>query len=180
VGEALSADRIEVRPADPRDLDALVAISLACGRSHRSWAGSDWSPPVVVDERKLWWDRLSGGASRVAVAEAGLTRVGCVVVWRARRRGADPRLGHVTGPLVDPDWWGEGIGRLLHDEALAMLARLRFRRAELTVEAGNRRARRFLEHRGWERTESGLARSAVATVTYARRIEPPGLGLTGA
>ena len=168
-----SEDSAAVRVATPRDLDALVALSLTCARTQRSWAAADWSPPDVVGERRLWWERLRDGRTWVGVAEAGPTRVGCVSLWPARHGGSEPHLGYMAGPLVDPEWWGEGVGSRLHDEALAVLSRLRYRHTEVAVEAGNGRARRFLEDRGWERTDSQPTRSPMELLTYARAVPKP-------
>jgi GNAT superfamily N-acetyltransferase len=163
---------IEIRPARPRDLDALVALSLAVARARKDWAGINWSPSAVAAERRLWWNRLKDDHAWVGVAVAGVSRVGCTAVW-ASRGGSDPRLAYLVGPLVDPDWWGEGIGTTLYDTALDALAGRGFRRVEMAVEAGNRPARDFLERRGWERAELLPARSPMALVAYVHTLGSP-------
>jgi GNAT superfamily N-acetyltransferase len=47
--------------------------------------------------------------------------------------------------------WGKGIGSGLHDAALAVLSEAGYRDAGLWVIAGNDRARRLYERRGWVR-----------------------------
>jgi GNAT superfamily N-acetyltransferase len=171
VGELGVHAPIQVRAAAGGDLDALVAVSLACARSQIAWAGGDWLPPAAVAERRLWWERLRDQRAWVGVAESAFTCVGCISAWPApTARGSGTRLAYLAGPLVDPDWWGEGIGSALLDESLVVLAGLRFARAELAVQAGNRRARRFLETRGFALVERGLGRSAMAIVFYARAL----------
>jgi GNAT superfamily N-acetyltransferase len=170
VGELGVQAPIQVRAAAGGDLDALVAVSLACARSHVAWAGGDWLPPAAVAERRLWWERLSDERAWVGVVVSAFTCVGCISAWPApnvRERG---RLAYLAGPLVDPDWWGEGIGSALLDESVAVLASLSFARAELAVQAGNRRARRFLENRGWVIAERGPGRSPMAIVFYGRDV----------
>jgi GNAT superfamily N-acetyltransferase len=161
---------VAVRAGEPRDLDAIVALSLACARSRKSWVGPDWASASLSTERRLWWYRLSDGQTWVAVAEAGPTRVGCVTLWTGPR---DAQRAYLIGPLVDPEWWGEGIGSALHEETLSVLQKRGYRRAELAVEAGNRPGRDFLEHRGWKLRESLPARSAMAVLTYGRELARP-------
>lgn len=58
----------------------------------------------------------------------------------------------LTALYVHPDWWGSGAGQLLLERAEVQLA-LTCDEAELTVLAGNPRARRFYERNGWELRE---------------------------
>jgi GNAT superfamily N-acetyltransferase len=86
----------------------------------------------------------------------------------------------VVGPLVDPEWWGQGIGSALYAETMSVLGRRGYRRAELAVEAGNRPAREFLERRGWAHEESLPARTAMAVLTYVRELGGPAHGAAAA
>ena len=85
-------------------------------------------------------------------------------------QGRAPKVAYLRGPVVDPEWWGEGIGTALLEESLAVLARLRFARAEMAIPAGNRRARRFLERRGWQ-FEQPSRRSPMAIVLCGRDLD---------
>jgi GNAT superfamily N-acetyltransferase len=167
VGKVLAGELVEVRAAEPRDLGALVALSLAFARIRQSWAGEHWTPPAIIAEGYLWSHRLRDRRSWVKVADAGPTQVGCASFWPGRRGPRRMQLAYVAGPLVDPEWWTEGIGSALHEEMRSALAQRGYKRAEVMVEAGNRDGRAFLEGRGWERTESGPARSAMALLTYS-------------
>lgn len=64
----------------------------------------------------------------------------------------DPALGHLARLYVDPDRWGVGIGRALHDTAIADLAGRGFPAATLWVLEDNVRARRWYERLGWSQT----------------------------
>jgi RimJ/RimL family protein N-acetyltransferase len=164
-----AAGQAKVRPAARRDLDALVSISLACHRARRPWAGRAWPAPAAVAERTLWWERLRDAGTWVGVAEAGLTMIGCASFWPARE-GDDPRLAYFAGPLVDPEWWGEGIGAALHRAAVGALELRGFRHVEQVVEAGDRRTRGFLEHEGWRRLDDDPQRSTMTLLRYARTV----------
>jgi GNAT superfamily N-acetyltransferase len=171
VGELGVQAPIQVRAAAGGDLDALVAVSLACARSQITWAGGDWLPPAAVAERRLWWERLRDQHAWVGVAVSAFTCVGCISSWPAPSgRGGAGRLAYLAGPLVDPDWWGEGIGSALLDETVDVLAGRGFVRAQLPVQAGNRRARRFLERRGWALADREPGRSAMALLFYGRGV----------
>ena len=162
---------MSLRQAGREDLDGLVSVAMACARTGRSWAGPDWVPPVLITERRLWWERLRDDYTWVAVAKAGITTVGAVAVWRARETGeAAHRVAYLSGPYVDPDWWGEGVGRALREEAMSVVRQMRCTSAELVVEAGNGRARRFLKANGWRALESGPKRSQTALVLYGRAL----------
>jgi GNAT superfamily N-acetyltransferase len=173
--EALStAAEVEVREAGARDLDALVALSLAVRRTAIAWAGADWSPTALIAERMIWWDRLRDPQTWTAVATAGPTRVGAIALTRAGRgsssglRGAP--VAYLAGPLVDPEWWHEGLGSRLVEKAESVAAALGFARAELFVEMGNGRGRHFLERHGWRRQDEGARRSPMALALYAREM----------
>jgi GNAT superfamily N-acetyltransferase len=170
VGKDSSRALLEVRAAEPRDLGALVALSLACARNRRNWAGEHWTPPAIVAEGWLWSHRLSDRRSWVSVVDAGPTQVGCASFWPGRRGPRRMQLAYVAGPLVDPEWWAEGIGSALHEAMRSTLVKRGYRRAEVLVEAGNRDGRAFLERRGWARTDSGGARSAMALLTYGLEV----------
>ena len=161
---------VELRPAAPRDLDAIVALSLACRRTAVAWAGADWSPAALVAERMIWSDRLRDPLTWVAVATAGPSRVGAIALTTAGSRDAagGAHVGYLAGPLVDPAWWHEGVGTLLVEGAAAEAAERGFARTELFVELGNGRGRGFLERHGWERQEVGPRRSPMTLVLYAR------------
>jgi GNAT superfamily N-acetyltransferase len=149
-----------------------VALSLAVARSDRAWAGGDWSPPDAVMARQLWWERLRDPSAWVGVAVAGLTRTGAATAWPAPTlQGRAPKLAYVSGPVVDPDWWGEGVGSALLEAALAALASRKFARAEIAIPAGNRRGRGFLEGHHWQLAEPPARRSPMAIVLYGRDLK---------
>jgi GNAT superfamily N-acetyltransferase len=64
----------------------------------------------------------------------------------------DPEEGsraQIVRLYVDPGHWGRGIGRRLHDQALAHLRRAGYRVADLWVLEANGRARAMYERWGW-------------------------------
>ncbi|HEX2574789.1 MAG TPA: GNAT family N-acetyltransferase [Aquihabitans sp.] len=83
-----------------------------------------------------------------------------------------PDAGEVYELYVDPSVQGRGGGGQLLDAAEAWLADAGHRRVELSALAGNDRARRFYEQRGWAPTgrvtHVSLAAVAFDEVRYAR------------
>ena len=122
-----------------------VRAATSPGRERLDLAGSRDRPPALV-----------GPAARSHLGRGG--RLGlhlCGVrggVARADAHGDGPQLAYLSGPIVDPEWWGEGIGEALLEETIAVLEQLRFVRVGVAVPAGNRRGRGFLERAGWEET----------------------------
>jgi RimJ/RimL family protein N-acetyltransferase len=171
VGREAGQREVEIRAAAPHDLEGIVSLAMACGRARQGWARTSWFPPSLVAERKLWWERLHDIRTWCAVAVSGPSVVGVVCAWPARRLPVTGGHGaYVGGPLVDPEWWGSGVGSVLHAEVMATLEQLGYSRAEAATEAGDRRARRFLERHGWEPVEEGRPRSPMVVTTYARRL----------
>jgi RimJ/RimL family protein N-acetyltransferase len=167
VGREAGQAELEIRAAAAYDLEGIVALALACGRARHAWARGSWFPPSLVAERKLWWERLHDAQTWSAVAISGSSVVGSVCAWPARRPpDAGGYRAYVAGPLVDPEWWGAGVGGALHSELLAALGQLGYPRAEAATEAGDRRSRRFLERHGWEPSEEGRPRSPMVVTTY--------------
>lgn len=66
------------------------------------------------------------------------------------RPAVDRLRGELRAIYLDPDRWGEGLGRLLHDAALRVLREAGHRQATLWVLDTNERAQRFYAAAGWE------------------------------
>lgn len=68
------------------------------------------------------------------------------------------RCGELCALYVDPECWGEGVGRALIAMARSHLADAGYGTAVLWVLAGNRRADRFYRRDGWR--PDGVSRTA--------------------
>ena len=130
-----------IRPATQADVEAMAAVQL-----HAALVGYAGlfppDAPVPTAERlaELWREELwSPAAVRVAV-DGNDAVVGTVAV----------RDGWLRRLYVEPTCWGGGVGAELHDAAVVLGAR------ELRVLAGNDRARRFYERRGWQLVEGSV------------------------
>jgi GNAT superfamily N-acetyltransferase len=107
----------------------------------------DSQPPTIAELQVVWGKRLADPTAVALVACRGGRPVGSVM---AR---ADPDFpgGQLVGLHVLPPEWGKGIGSGLHDAALTVLSEAGYHDAGLWVIAGNNRARRMYETRGWVR-----------------------------
>jgi ribosomal protein S18 acetylase RimI-like enzyme len=67
--------------------------------------------------------------------------------------------GEIFALYVDPDFWGQGVGRALLVNARTSLRKMSFTMANLWVLKGNERATRFYEFDGW--SSDGIRREEV-------------------
>lgn len=61
-------------------------------------------------------------------------------------------VGHFTNLFVEPETWGQGIGRALLRAGMARMRAQGYRKALLWSAADNDRANRLYESEGWSRT----------------------------
>jgi GNAT superfamily N-acetyltransferase len=139
-----------------RDVEQMVAVTVAGFESYRAFAPAGWTPPSAADEV----ERLEGllGEDHVwyLVAEHEGELVGHVGFLAADRlsfaRVDDPGLAHFRQLFVAPAHWGTGLARRLHGAAIDEARARAFTALRLFTPAGQERARRFYEREGWELT----------------------------
>jgi ribosomal protein S18 acetylase RimI-like enzyme len=145
---------LRLRPAHPRDADAIAALARAGFESYRAWAGPDWHPQVEgVVEAGFLRERLAWPQVWAAVAEDSGEIRGVVAFkpllterWSGDRL---PGWAHVWMLFVDPQCWGRGIGRSLHGLAVEEMRRQGYRRARLWTPTQAEPARSLYERAGW-------------------------------
>src|SRR4051794_16007378 len=144
---------VSVRVADDRDVDVVAALHLSTAlHAYADIFPPDAPPPALAALIDDWNARI--GACRPA-RQAGFVAVEREVIVGVIAAGPaprDPSDGHLSRLYVEPARWGNGIGRVLHDHAVAHLRGHRFRRATLWVLEANADARRFYERLGWTQT----------------------------
>jgi ribosomal protein S18 acetylase RimI-like enzyme len=87
-------------------------------------------------------------ATTVALNQSGEI-CGFVTTGPSRDAVRQP-TGEVYALHVDPNWWGQGVGRALISAARSRLVDIGAIEADLWVLDGNSRAERFYRHNGWE------------------------------
>ena len=139
---------VAVRPALPADHEAAIAVWAIADTARR---GSP-SPPEVPEMLR---ERFARDDVWVLVAEEDGVVVGVAQGGQAREDdGAGavvPGRCHLSMVFVAPDRWGEGIGSLLVDAALATADGLGYTTVQLYTHEDNHRAQRLYAGRGFER-----------------------------
>jgi GNAT superfamily N-acetyltransferase len=144
-----------VRRAVPEDAEAIAALHI------RSWqiAYRGQLPDQYLDQlgeelsqrSEFWRTHVSTPPTRkneVWVVDTE-KRVDAFAAF-GPARDADPNVtGELYAIYVDPDHWGQGLGRALFTHATDRLRSLGYATAILWVLASNAGARRFYEIAGW-------------------------------
>ncbi len=140
---------------------------------------------LSVDERTHHWGDVLGrlGDERFTVIEAvgrladGRSADGVVGYAHAgpsRDGDAGPATGALYSFYLQPDEWGAGVGRQLHDAVVADLTEDGYRTATLWVLGTNRRARQFYRRQGWSMERATRTQEfpghTVVDFRYGRRL----------
>ena len=167
--------------ADVEDAHAIAVLQVASWRSaYDGLLPGDVLEALSVAGREQTWRHLLGQGVRVLLSErrpgAGESLAGFASCGPSRDPGAPPRCGELYALYAHPDVWGRGVGRRLHEAALAELVRSGHAEAGLWVLDGNERARRFYERHGWRphgdvRVEHLLG-ARLRELRYRRRLAP--------
>ncbi|MFD9033442.1 GNAT family N-acetyltransferase [Streptomyces sp. NPDC059567] len=144
-----------VREMDAADIEAVSTIRV------RGWqaAYAGVVPQTYLDamtvegdarQRRQWFSQ-PGRESRDLVALGDRGPVGWICFGPCRSEAPDlGRVGEVYALYVSPDLIGQGIGRILLDEAHAQMKGQGFEASALWVLRDNQRARRFYERAGYQ------------------------------
>jgi ribosomal protein S18 acetylase RimI-like enzyme len=149
---------IAVRPAVPADADQLARVNI------RSWqhayAGTvpaDYLAAMDIKRYEAIWgariaDRTAEASILVAEASGGIA--GYIVVGPCRAQQDRPDeavdgIGEVFAIYVDPPHLGAGVGRILHDAGVGLLADGGYREAFVWVLATNQAGIRWYRRQGW-------------------------------
>jgi ribosomal protein S18 acetylase RimI-like enzyme len=143
--------RVEIRAARPADAPAVAGVHV------RSWQAGyrELLPAAYLDAlrpedraARYTFDRDGSDDPETIVALVGDLIRGFATIGPATDI-EDRDIGELLALHVDPDSWGQGLGRMLIGEARRRLAARGFAEAILWVLAGNTRAERFYRADGW-------------------------------
>ena len=139
---------MRLRWATPADAGALAVLHAAAARTgYRHIFPASSEPPAVEQLRADWETLLERPDARGVVADDAGVVVGSVAVAPA----ADMPSGLLLQKLhVAPERWGQGVGAVLHDAALATASDRGADAIDLWVLKDNVRARTMYEERGWQ------------------------------
>ncbi|HTE74606.1 MAG TPA: GNAT family N-acetyltransferase [Actinomycetes bacterium] len=164
---------VRVRPAAPADHEAAIAVWAASDTARRGAP----SPPEVP---QMLRERFALGDVWVLVADDDGVVVGVAQGAPAREDGGTgpvlPGRCHLSMVFVAPDRWGEGIGSVLVDAAVALAAGLGYDTVQLYTHEDNDRAQRLYAGKGFLRDGDVRADAWGDPVgRWARRLADPPL-----
>lgn len=142
-----------IRPASAADAAGIAEVHV------RSWQAAyagqlpdDVLRGLSVSDRRRFWERLLSDPDqpgRVLVLDISGTVGGFASVGPCRDEDADEHVGELSALYLHSRYWDRGLGRRLHDAAMATLGGDGYQRTTLWVLGTNTRARRFYEKAGW-------------------------------
>ena len=170
----------DYRVGKPQDAAALARVTIEAFATYREWASPGWQPldQPGRHEADLLAERLALPEYRSFVAEVGVEPVGYVVLRPAVTTGGDPQpipgLAHIWHLFVKPGWWGRGVARRLHDEAVDEARRWQCDAMRLWTPRDNARARAFYVREGWRETgeEHYSDQLDLLLLEYRRPVDP--------
>ena len=141
-----------IRRATVDDAVAIAGVHVRSWRwAYRGIIPDDVLASMSLPEREAKWrehfERADG--AETFVAEDGARVLGFCTIGAARDEGLDGSVGELQAIYLDEDAAGRGVGRALHEVAIARLRERGYSRAVLWVLEHNPRARRFYEAAGW-------------------------------
>jgi ribosomal protein S18 acetylase RimI-like enzyme len=142
---------VRLRRAEPTDNDAVATVHV------RSWQAAyrGLLPDVYLDglnasdrADRYTFGKMGSDSPLTTVAVDGQVICGFSTTGLCRVPDATD-VGEVLGIYVDPDWWDQGVGRMLIRDARDRMAAQGFPEAILWVLVGNEQAERFYRLDGW-------------------------------
>ncbi len=142
--------RITLRPFRDEDLPGLVALYQRAYAEHPEYGEATRE----ASQRYLEWLQRHHTFFQVAEDDAG--RIVGFIVAHANWRDRDgQRVGEIHELVVDPAYWGHGLGGRLLDAALEHFKAHGHQRARLWVGEHNDRARAFYARHGFRPVRPG-------------------------
>jgi ribosomal protein S18 acetylase RimI-like enzyme len=154
--------------------DAVVADADAMGRLHvRAWQSAyrgvmpdEYLDGLQVNDRvEMWRARLSrSDLPPLLIASVVGAVVGFAAFGAEHTTSSPPSCGELYAMNLDPDFWGQGIGRVLLGRVTEGLQAMGYDEAVLWVVPENERARALYESEGWV-ADGGITTEEILGVT---------------
>jgi GNAT superfamily N-acetyltransferase len=141
-----------LRTAAPSDADQITAVLVEGFEGYRSIGPPGWEPPDARAELDRLRGLLADHEVWCLIAEEDGEPAGHVAIMPARLHphpSSDDAMAHLWQLFVRPRWWGAGLARELHAEAVGEAGSRGFTSMRLFTPAAQARARRFYEREGW-------------------------------
>jgi len=167
------------RVAEPGDAAAISAIFGEAFEGYRSWAPSDWAPPVLTQaDVARFADALGHSDVWCLLALDDQQVIGHVALSLFSMEDPEPPPAgtiNLWQLFVRPAWQGRGIATWLMEAAACEARQRGFTRMRLWTPQGQSRARRFYEREGWTLTGAVHEDSpfGLPVIEYSRTLDPP-------
>ncbi len=139
-----------VRVATSDDARTIAEIHVASWQEgYRGQLPDGFLKSLSIDARQARWAQSLRDGAGVLLAEQAGEAVGFVMFGPSRDDDAPTNCAEIWALYVHPSACSTGVGRKLHDGALAALAAEGSTAAALWVLHSNDRARRFYARLGW-------------------------------
>lgn len=153
----MGLDRLQFRPAEPADAEAIVLLTeqATAARKGDPIPSHTTRFPAIDRNREL----LAKASTWSRLVFAGSTLVGLAVGKSSTDAETDeviPGREHLDLLMIDPEYWGHGIGGALLDWVDSEMASRGVETVDLWTEEANVRSRALYERKGY--AASGIER----------------------
>jgi GNAT superfamily N-acetyltransferase len=161
---------VKTRPALPADAETLARTAALGVETWRAFAPAGWTPPPLAERVAMMRRRLAAPGVVALLAHVDGEPAGHFAMvpgyWN------EPRAAILWHLFVRPSWFGTGLADRLHDAFLAAARERAYPWAWLSTPAGNARARRFYERRGWRADTLVDSHYGMPWAVYGRPVLP--------
>ncbi|HTX76639.1 MAG TPA: GNAT family N-acetyltransferase [Terracidiphilus sp.] len=165
-----------IRPAQPEDSLAIARVHVRSWQAaYRSLLPDEFLNNLRPEDRAARYDFTHTDPRKpfTQVAERDSRILGFTTTMPARDADC-AYAGELAALYVDPDFWGNGVGRQLAATARQRLADEGFTEAVLWMLEGNARADRFYRKDGWlpdgSRKQDSIWGITVSEIRYRRSL----------
>jgi ribosomal protein S18 acetylase RimI-like enzyme len=137
----------------PIDLarDAQACIDFRRDSYFESFGTHEGADAEMGADGALYLEKLRARIAEVPEGNCHLWHGDRIIGQTEMRTSDDPRMGYVNLFYLVPEWRQRGVGRVLHDHAVAVFAARGKRGLRLSVSRSNARAIAFYRRLGWRR-----------------------------
>jgi GNAT superfamily N-acetyltransferase len=156
-----------IRDAAEADADAMGHLHVRAWQSaYRGVMPDEYLDGLQAQDRIAMWRSLLSRSDvpPVLVAVVADEVVGFAVFGAEESPEPAPSCGELYAMNLDPDYWGQGIGRVLFRRVTEALTALGYEEAVLWVVPENERARGLYDSEGWV-ADGGVSTEEILGVT---------------
>jgi len=141
---------LRIAPID-LERDAATCIAFRRDSFHASFGTHEGCDDEMGADGSLYLAKLRARMAQVPEGNCHVWHGDRIVGQTEMRFADDPGVGYVNLFYLLPEWRHRGLGRLLHDHAVAVFAARGCRAIRLSVSRSNERALAFYRRLGWKR-----------------------------